>query len=315
MKIMQCNQWIKRVCVSFLLIPVSVTAADVGGSADYPGVGRFKDSEITQYDAENYGETVLATGPVRKASDAETTALTVEGKINRIVYRVPPGVSALEVFRNFQAKISEAGYEEIFAGGPKEIDGYTFKYKHPVEILAKTSLGSKIYYLSAKKRSDTAEVYLALLVSPHSGGDGLRVRLIAAETKVMEMQMVDADAMASSITENGKVALYGIYFDTDSAEVKPASEATLNEISKLLKSTPALKIIVVGHTDYVGGYDYNTNLSRRRADAVVEVLINDYGIEGSRLSSAGVGYLAPAASNESKEGRELNRRVELVKDK
>ena len=65
----------------------------------------------------------------------------------------------------------------------------------------------------------------------------------------------------------------------------------------------------------MGGYDYNTNLSRRRADAVVAVLINDYGVEGSRLSSAGVGYLAPAASNESEEGRELNRRVELVKDK
>ena len=121
MKIMQCNQWIKRVCVSFLLIPVSVTAADVGGSADYPGVGRFKDSEITQYDAENYGETVLATGPVRKASDAETTALTVEGKLT-VLCTVPPG-SPLWGLQEFSAKISEAGYEEIFTGGPKEIMG------------------------------------------------------------------------------------------------------------------------------------------------------------------------------------------------
>ena len=84
----------------FLHTPLN--AADIKGSSDYPDIGRFKGSEIRFYNVENYGQTVFATGPVKKAGDAENTSLTVEGKITRIFYRIPKGVSALEVFRNFE---------------------------------------------------------------------------------------------------------------------------------------------------------------------------------------------------------------------
>ena len=290
-------------------------AADVAGSADYPAIGRFAGSEIKAYKIENYGQTVLATGAVKSAADAEKTSRKVEGKITRIVYRVPPGSAALEVFRNFEARVSEAGYETIFSGGPGEIRPYEFKYKHPVEILEKISISDAIHYLAAKKTAGGGEVYLSVLVSPHSGGDGLRVRLIAAETKAMEMQMVDAKKMRLDIGETGKVALYGIYFDQDKAVTKPESKPALDEIAKLLGAVPSLKLIVVGHTDNAGGFDYNLDLSRRRAKAVVAALISGYGIAQNRLRSEGVGYLAPAASNDTEEGRALNRRVELVKDK
>ena len=290
-------------------------AADVAGSADYPGIGRFAGSEIKTYQVENYGQTALATGPVKSAADAARTSRKVEGKITRIVYRVPPGSAALEVFRNFEARVGEAGYEPIFSGGPAEIRPYEFKYKHPVEILDEISMSDEIHYLAAKKTAGGAEVYVSVLVSPHSGGDGLRVRLIAAETKTMEMQMVDAEKMQLDIGEKGKVALYGIYFDLDKAVIKPQSKPTMDEIAKLLGDAPSLKLIVVGHTDNAGSLDYNMDLSRRRAKAVVEALVAEYGIAANRLGSEGVGYLAPAATNDSEEGRALNRRVELVKDK
>jgi len=302
-------------CLSTTVVYNSGEAADLPGSADYPSVGRFQGSEITFYKLENYGETTLATGPVRSPKDAETTALRVEGKITRIVYKLPKGTSALEVFRNFETRIAEGGFEAIFSGGPDEIKDYDFTYKHPVEILNKISLSSPIYYLSAKQSAGGSDIYLSLLVSPHSGGDGQRIRLIVAETKAMENQMVDADAMQTAISGSGKVVLYGIYFDTDSAAVKSESAPTLQEIEKLMKNSPQLKIVIVGHTDYEGGRDYNMALSERRARAVLETLVQDYGVTAQRLSSAGVGYLAPAATNESEDGRALNRRVELVKDK
>ena len=306
---------------AFQLLMLSVAvippcpAADVAGSADYAEVGRFASSEITTYQVENYGETVFATGPVKSAADAEGTSRKVEGKITRIVYRVPPGSASLEVFRNFEARIGEAGYETVFSGGPAEIRPYEFKYKHPVEILDKISMSDEIRYLAAKKMVGAAEVYLSVLVSPHSGGDGLRVRLIAAETKAMEMQMLDAKKMQLDISDNGKVALYGIHFDHDKATIKPESKSTLNEIAKLLGAVPSLRLIVVGHTDNAGSFDYNMDLSRRRAEAVMDSLVTDYGIAQNRLHSEGVGYLAPTASNDTEEGRVLNRRVELVKDK
>lgn len=303
-----------RLCYSLLIVLGVADGADVAGSSDYPEIGRFAGSEITRYEVDNFAQTTLATATVLSEADVEASTLTVEGKVTRVLYRVPPGVSPLEVFRNFEARIGDAGYDTLFSGGPAEIDPYTFQYRHPVEILDGISIGNEIYYHAAQKRSGDADIYLSLLVSPHSGGDGQRVRLIAAETKAMEMQMVDADAMRDAIADTGKVALYGIYFDTDSATVRPESQAALQEIATLLGDSPELNIIVVGHTDSSGGFEYNMNLSERRASAVVAALVDEYGIVAERLSSAGVGYLAPAATNDSEDGRALNRRVELVKD-
>jgi outer membrane protein OmpA-like peptidoglycan-associated protein len=131
----------------------------------------------------------------------------------------------------------------------------------------------------------------------------------------MEMQMVNADKMRLDIGKTGRVVLYGIHFDHDKAVVKPESKPALDEIAKLLRATPPLKLIVVGHTDDAGSFDYNMDLSRRRAKAIVDAPIADYRIAQKRLRNEGIGYLAPAASNDTEEGRALNRRVELVKDR
>ena len=82
---------------------------------------------------------------------------------------------------------------------------------------------------------------------------------------------------------------------------------------RLLKKNPQWKIYVVGHTDNVGTYDYNMDLSQRRAKAVVGALAGSYGIEASRMRGTGVGPVAPVTLNETEEGRAKNRRVELVK--
>jgi len=288
-------------------------AADTTGSADYPEVGRFDGSEIEFYETENYDSTTFANGPVLKESDAESTAQVVEGAVTRIVYKIPQGSSALEVFRNFENRIMQAGFTSIVSGGPEQFSYYTFMYNHPVEKLSNTSMSNEIWYLSAEKSTGDSKTYISLIVSPHSGGDGQRARLIAVTTKAMENRMLDAEKMLSSISESGKVALYGIYFDTDSANVKDTSAPTMQEIARLLTDNPDLKLIVVGHTDIQGGYEYNMDLSRRRADAVANSLSSDYGASSSRLRSAGVGYLAPAASNAGDAGRQLNRRVELVR--
>ncbi|MGK2924920.1 MAG: OmpA family protein [Lysobacterales bacterium] len=290
-------------------------AADDPGSADYGDIGRYEGSEIIGYRVEDYGATVFATGPVQKDSDAASTALNVEGRITRISYQVPKGVSTLEVFRNFETRATGANYEIVFSGGPAEIKDYTFKYKHPVEILREAEIGNGIHYFLAQKEVSGAMSYLAVLVAPHGGGKGTRVGLIAAEIKPMALKMVDAKQMELSLNETGRVALYGVYFDHDSATIKPESKPTLDEIASLLRGQPELRLIVVGHTDYVGGYDYNMSLSKRRAKAVQDALVGDYGIPAAHLSSDGVGYLAPVATNLSDSGRALNRRVELVQDK
>ena len=124
--------------------------------------------------------------------------------------------------------------------------------------------------------------------------------------------MIDAAQMQSEISLTGRVALYGIYFDTDSAAIKPESAGTLAEIARLLGAAPDLDVIIVGHTDNQGGLEYNLDLSQARARSVHDALAAQHGIAADRMQFAGVGYLAPVATNATAEGRALNRRVEIV---
>ena len=123
---------------------------------------------------------------------------------------------------------------------------------------------------------------------------------------------VDAAALGGDITRSGHAAVYGIYFDTAKAVVKPESDAALKEIANLLQQTPALKLFVVGHTDNVGSLASNMDLSKRRADAVVAALSTKYGVVAARLVAQGCGPLAPVGSNDTENGQAKNRRVELV---
>ena len=123
---------------------------------------------------------------------------------------------------------------------------------------------------------------------------------------------VDAKALGDDLATQGHAAVYGIYFDTAKAVVKPESDAQLQQVAQLLKSRPEWQLLVVGHTDNVGGLAPNMPLSRARAEAVVQALASRYGVAPSRLSAQGAGPLAPVASNRSADGRARNRRVELV---
>ena len=109
------------------------------------------------------------------------------------------------------------------------------------------------------------------------------------------------------------MAIYGILFDTDSATIKPDSAPVLAEIAKLLQSRPSLNILVVGHTDNQGAFEYNMNLSGQRSNSVATYLAAQHGIDQGRMRSAGVGFLAPVSTNDTPAGRAKNRRVELVK--
>ena len=137
--------------------------------------------------------------------------------------------------------------------------------------------------------------------------------LYIVEKEAMKQEVVaDAKFMAEGISSTGHVAIYGIYFDFNKSDLKAESEPALNEIAKLLTGNPNLKVFIVGHTDNVGGVDYNMKLSQARADAVVKTLTTKYKVNPQNMKSYGVGQLAPVAPNKTEEGRAKNRRVELV---
>jgi outer membrane protein OmpA-like peptidoglycan-associated protein len=117
------------------------------------------------------------------------------------------------------------------------------------------------------------------------------------------------DALAAK----GRVSTQGIYFDTGSDRVRPESSPTLKEIGAMLQEHADLKLLIEGHTDNSGSPEANQALSEKRAAAVRQALIGNYGIDAARLSAKGLGAAKPVAPNDTPEGRQNNRRVELVK--
>jgi OmpA-OmpF porin, OOP family len=122
-----------------------------------------------------------------------------------------------------------------------------------------------------------------------------------------------ADIMYDALAAKGRWATQGILFQTGKADIQPESTPTLKMIGQTLKEHADLKLLIEGHTDNVGKSADNQKLSEARAEAVKQALVSDYGIEAARLTVKGYGDTKPVADNKTPEGRQNNRRVELVK--
>jgi len=113
------------------------------------------------------------------------------------------------------------------------------------------------------------------------------------------------------VDQRGCWVVKGVKFDYKKWDVKPQFNTNLDNIISVLKNTPDLKIRVEGHTDNIGSEKYNLNLSKKRAESIKAYLV-EKGIDESRITSTGLGFSKPRAGNDTKEGRALNRRAELI---
>jgi OmpA-OmpF porin, OOP family len=120
-------------------------------------------------------------------------------------------------------------------------------------------------------------------------------------------------ALYDALTTDGRVVTRGILFDTGSDRIRPESTPTLKEIGDMLSAHGELRLRVEGHTDSVGSAAANQSLSERRAQSVRRYLIERHGIDEARLEALGLGQTQPMDSNDTPEGRQNNRRVELVR--
>jgi outer membrane protein OmpA-like peptidoglycan-associated protein len=122
----------------------------------------------------------------------------------------------------------------------------------------------------------------------------------------------DSAAMFDALTRDGKVAIYGILFDVNLADLRPGSGEVIDTVAEVLKVNPGLRVEVQGHTDSTGAAERNRQLSLDRAQSVAAALAL-YGVEPSRLVPRGFGPDQPVADNADEQGRQQNRRVELVR--
>jgi outer membrane protein OmpA-like peptidoglycan-associated protein len=132
-----------------------------------------------------------------------------------------------------------------------------------------------------------------------------------AQSKSRELEVALADLQASKTNRGLVITLGDVLFATGRADLKSGSRQTLDKLSTFLKTYPKRNVQIEGFTDNVGGDDYNQGLSQRRADSVRDALTG-MGIASDRILSKGHGKNSPAADNDTAEGRQQNRRVEVV---
>jgi OOP family OmpA-OmpF porin len=322
----------------FLLGGLSAArAADIPGSKDPYGLKRYQGSEIISYVTRSYDEYTLARGAGNPSTGFEKPE-KIEGAITRIVYRVPAGHTALELLRNYEKMLADAGFTQTFELAPCgsiNWDGDFFRKFYnqnqagrdddPQPFVNKSSC-----YFTAKATKGKQDTNVAVLVSESTGFNWRRpnqkepivikqgeilvaVDVIVGTAVEQKMSQPKAEEMSKALAQTGKVDIYGILFDVDKTDIKPESKSTLDEVAKLLKNEPALKLEVAGHTDNTGGADHNKKLSQGRASSVVQALVKNYGINSARLQPKGYGDTKPVAPNDAEEGRAKNRRVELRK--
>jgi outer membrane protein OmpA-like peptidoglycan-associated protein len=264
--------------LSMILLSTSLSFAqsDVAGSKDHPLFSRMPGFYIAVYETSDFNSHVFW--------DEKRNQVTVDGRYYQIQYEPKQGTnppSQLQIHRNYENAIRQIGGTVLYAD-----DEYSFM---------KLVKGDK-------------EIWVELTAY------GPKPNLVIIEKQAMKQDVLaNADAFAKDIRSTGHAAVYGIYFDTGKALIKPESETALKEIARMLQGDPGLKVHVVGHTDNVGGLEANMKLSQERANAVVLNLTGKHGIAAARLKAGGVGPLAPVASNDSDAGKAKNRRVELVK--
>lgn len=308
------------------LVAVSLTGAvvggafaqDVAGSADHPLIPRYERSEIRAHEVSSFDEYQLIDGVTVPGPAGGPPAVTerpvmLEGQITHLLYRAPVDRSPLEVMRNYEGALAAAGFEVSFSCSGDECGPRFNSLMNPGARYNGLIYDDQQRYLSARLARPEGDVYASLYVTSFEPENRTFIKLDVVDLQGMDekMTVVEASEMEQALARDGRIAIYGIVFDFDSATIKSESREQIDQLGALLAENPDLAVLIVGHTDGQGAFDYNLSLSQRRAQAVVENLVQG-GVAASRLTPAGAGMVAPIATNRTEEGRAQNRRVEIV---
>lgn len=301
---------------------------ELAGAKDHPLVSRYTGATLQNTAVESFAAVRVPAGPGHYVNDKLELqkGVTAEGKVSAFFYVQPRGRSALEVFRNYQAALGQAGFAMLYSCEMQACDQALIREPFGVDLLRSRKWASTtsnpagstdrdVRFLSARTAKEGAEAHVMVFVAePNSIWQAPTATVVVVEASPVELGKVaiGSDKLRSSLADDGRVALYGLYFDTGRSEVKPESKPQLDEMARLLTADRALKVTIVGHTDSQGAADANLALSQRRAEAVVAALVSTYRIDAARLRARGVASFSPVATNRTDAGRAKNRRVELV---
>ena len=273
-------------------------------------------------------DTTVPTGryalPVGPLENGALPLTAIDGQVTRRVWQIPQtDATALRLFQGIRDQLIEGGSELIFQCRARTCGGFDFRYA--VEVLEAPAMFVDLGAYHFASFVDVASAaHLSLLVS--KGGTTGYVQLIDVRPQGTAPQVSStvpqapsqAGLLASDMALGEKLAAVGatilddLEFATGADTLTDGSFASLEQLAEFLAAQPDARVILVGHTDATGSLEGNIALSKRRAEAVRLRLIERYDIQAAQIISEGVGFLSPRATNSTEQGRNINRRVEVV---
>ncbi len=325
---MHGSRLLVRACVLMVLaIPFQAKAQDKSGCKDHPVITRYPGSFIGYCEEQNHVAYAIAHGPIIGYRQIDEWT-EVTGKRTRIYYTVEGDMSIRDIYLNYQGALQRAGARMLADGiemkstspnvGSRSFLGVHYgRNEFPpstgILLLNGSATSGGTFMLAGTLDDQGTPVHVVIGGAQYTTGTKLVLVDVIEEVGIATDKIrVNAEWMMQQIDNYGKVALNDLLFDTDGATVQPASMPMVAEIGKLMKARPKLNVYIVGHTDMTGALEHNLDLSRRRADEVVRLLVTEQGIDQRRIPGHGVGPLVPVATNTTADGRQLNRRVEVV---
>ena len=245
----------------------------------------------------------------------------MEGAIRRTAYQLDGSSrTTLQLIAPARTALEDAGYTTVFACADASCGGFDFRFQ--LDLLPDpdmyVDLGDFRYLLMQK---DGATPHTVSIVGSAAASAGFLHVTEVFDAVLPEGTETTTPTVAPNLPTNeqlstleieGRLVLGDLEFQTGATDLGDGPFASLAVLAAWLDANPSARVVLVGHTDAVGSLEANTSLSQRRAAAVADRLVNNFGVDPAQLDSAGVGYLAPIASNLTPEGRSANRRVEVV---
>lgn len=279
---------------------------DAEGCKDHPLFNRMPNYVISQCEQKEFDLIRFPVGPPDPKNENKIKSIDIEGKVTVIWYALKEGAtraSGLQIMRNFQNAAQKYGGSIL-----GEYKGWCAGHYDATSSVGSIPFGNGCTYwgTTLKFSKDGKEIY----VYEQFGDDDAGYNIVIVERQEMK-QDISANEMFEQLNSGQSLTLY-INFETGKSTIKSESQPIVDEIYKMMKDNPSLKILIEGHTDNVGNKASNQTLSEQRAASVKTALVNK-GIAADRINTVGYGQDKPIADNSTDEGRAKNRRVEIKK--
>ncbi len=306
---------IARLVALFLL---SATAA-AAQTLDFPSNANLQTEVVS--DLDSYAM------PVGIWENGTLPTEVVEGQKTQQAWRVSAqSLTTLQLLRPLRQQLRNARFRVIFECQTEACGGFDFRFG--TETLPPPEMQINIgdfRFLAARRRVSDETEYVSLFVSRTAQAGFIQVTRVGPPPEEEDEPLVTSSApparaatppTTGNLTEQlstlGHVVLDDLAFATGSSQLGEGPFTSLQTLADFLLAAPETTVALVGHTDTSGSLDANIALSKRRAASVLERLVSDYGVNRRQLAAEGMGYLSPIATNATEDGREANRRVEVI---